>query len=157
VTALLRELILRTVAIGMLDERDATERAIATVTLAELRQADVPPFTLPQPTTEPTRRAANLIQKQAHRTLTTAKLARAVGVSARTLERRFVIETGLSFGRWRQQQDLLRALEQLAVGAPIKVTADSAGYASSSAFIAAFRKFFGTTPGHYFGVRSRSN
>jgi len=80
-----------------------------------------------------------------------------VGVSARTLERRFVIETGLSFGRWRQQHDLLRALEQLAVGAPIKVTAASAGYASPSAFIAAFRKFFGTTPGHYFGVRSRSN
>jgi AraC-like DNA-binding protein len=36
----------------------------------------------------------------------------------------------------------------------LKATAAQAGYASASAFIAAFRKTFGTTPGSYF---SQSN
>jgi len=150
VSALLRELILRITAMGMLDERDMTDAAIATVALEEFRRADVPPFTLPQPTTEMTRRAAALIINQTPRSMTVGRLAQAVGAGARTLERRFLAETGLSLGRWRRHHALLRALEHLAVGAPIKTVASATGYANSSAFIAAFRNFFGTTPARYF-------
>ena len=56
ITGLLHELVLRITAMGMLDERNMTDAAIATVALEELRRADVPPFTLRQPTTELTRR-----------------------------------------------------------------------------------------------------
>jgi AraC-like DNA-binding protein len=77
-------------------------------------------------------------------------LVRAAGVGARTLERRFFAETGLSLGRWRQHHGLLQALEHLAVGTPIKTVASTAGYANPSAFIAPFRRFFGTTPARYF-------
>jgi len=150
VSVLLRELILRITAMGMLDERDMTGAAIATVALEEFRQSDVPPFTLPQPTTEPMRRAADLIVNQAPQAGTIDRLARAVGIRARTLERRFLAETGLSLGRWRRHHGLLRALECLAVGTPIKTVASTAGYANPSAFIAAFRSFFGTTPARYF-------
>ena len=53
-------------------------------------------------------------------------------------------------GRWRQQRALLEALERLAGGEPIKSAATRAGYATPSAFTAAFRKSFGTTPARYF-------
>lgn len=150
VSVLLRELILRITAMGMLDARDMIGAAIAIVALEEFRQSDVPPFTLPQPTTELMRRAADLIVNQAPQAVTIGKLAQTVGVGARTLERRFFAETGISLGRWRQHHALLRALEHLALGTPIKTVASTTGYANPSAFIAAFRNFFGTTPARYF-------
>jgi AraC-like DNA-binding protein len=76
-----------------------------------------------------------------------------VGLGIRTLERQFLAETGLTPGRWRRQHALLGALERLAVGTPIKQVAAAAGYATPSAFTAAFRAFFGTTPARYFAER----
>jgi AraC-like DNA-binding protein len=82
--------------------------------------------------------------------LGTDRLARATGMSKRALERRFLAETGMSPGRWRRQRALLQAVEGLAGGAPIKAVAAASGYATPSAFVAAFRKQFGVTPGRYF-------
>jgi AraC-like DNA-binding protein len=48
---------------------------------------------------------------------------------------------------------LLGALEQLAAGTPIKQAAARAGYATTSAFTAAFRATFGNTPARYFAAR----
>ena len=45
---------------------------------------------------------------------------------------------------------LLRALRSLGAGASVKNAAIEAGYQSPSAFVAAFRSIFGTTPGRYF-------
>jgi AraC-like DNA-binding protein/quercetin dioxygenase-like cupin family protein len=150
VSPLLRELIVRTTQVGMLDPRDLTEQAMITLLLAELRPSDTPAFDLPRPTSGPMRRAAGLIEVGAPEAESTRHLAGAVGVSPRALERRFAAETGLSPGRWRQQHVLLGALEQIAAGRPVKSVAVDAGYASSSAFIAAFRKSFGITPARYF-------
>ena len=72
------------------------------------------------------------------------------GVGVRTLERGFAAETGLSFGRWRRQARLLHALRRLGAGVPVKQAALDAGYQSASAFIAAFRETFATTPARYF-------
>jgi hypothetical protein len=44
-----RELIVRATAIGMLDGRDPTESAIAGLIVAELGEPGPPPFTLPEP------------------------------------------------------------------------------------------------------------
>ena len=48
VSALLRELIARVAALGMLDKRDAGEAALAQVVMDEFRRSDVPPFNLPE-------------------------------------------------------------------------------------------------------------
>ena len=56
---LLRELILRTVRIGMLDGRDPVEAALATLLVDEFRQSHVPPFELPQPRSDALRRATS--------------------------------------------------------------------------------------------------
>jgi AraC-like DNA-binding protein len=148
VSPLLRELILRTVEVGMLDERDPVEGAMAALILAELGRAGPPPFTLPQPVGETTRRAAQLLASDAP----LAAVARAVGLGARTLERRFQAETGLTPGRWRQQRKLMVSLELIASGEPVKAAAAAAGFASASAYVAAFRKLFGATPARYFAA-----
>ena len=68
----------------------------------------------------------------------------------RTLERLFQSETGLSFGKWRQQLRLLYALRLLAAGRPVTAVAFDVGYESASAFIAMFKRTLGVTPHRYF-------
>jgi AraC-like DNA-binding protein len=69
----------------------------------------------------------------------------------RTLERLFQTETGMTFGKWRQQLRLLHALRLLAADRAVTAVALEVGYDSPSAFIAAFKSLFGTTPARYFG------
>jgi AraC-like DNA-binding protein len=151
VSPLMRELIIRATQIGMLDERDSVEAAVAQIIIAELHTSDTPPFTLQQPASASLRKAALLIAEQHPSSNSIVALADAIGMGTRTLERGFVAETGMTIGRWRQQHLLLAALERIAAGQPVKAAASIAGYASPSAFITAFRKAFGMTPGRYFG------
>jgi AraC-like DNA-binding protein len=150
VSPLLRELIVRATEVGMLDPRDREEQAIFTLLMAELRPSDTPAFNLARPSSKAMRRAADLIEARAPEAATTSRLAAAAGLGPRAFERRFAAETGLSPGRWRQQHFLLGALERIAAGQPVKIVSADAGYASASAFIAAFRKSFGVTPARYF-------
>lgn len=150
VSPLLSALVVRAAERGALDRRDAIESALAVLIVDEFRQAAMPPFSLPQPDSDGPRRAAALIAARAPEAGSVAALARAVGLGTRTLERRFRDETGMTLGRWRRHHALLGALEQVAGGAPVKAVAAAAGYAAPSAFVAAFRVAFGTTPGRYF-------
>ena len=58
----------------------------------------------------------------------------------------------MSFQVWRQQLKLLRALELLASGSNVNTVALDVGYDNTSAFIAMFRRCFGTTPARYLGI-----
>jgi AraC-like DNA-binding protein len=50
----------------------------------------------------------------------------------------------------------VEALRRLAEGAPVTAVALDVGYQTPSAFVAAFRRELGTTPGRYFaGNRAR--
>ncbi len=71
------------------------------------------------------------------------------GMSTRTLVRRFMQETGLSFTEWRQQARVMRALQWLASGTPVTTVALDLGYDTVSAFIAMFRRTVGMTPTAY--------
>ncbi len=79
-----------------------------------------------------------------------AQWGRDVGASTRTLSRAFSNDTGIGFERWRTLLRLNAALPMLAAGAAISTTAHRVGYETSSAFVAAFRREIGTTPGAYF-------
>ncbi|REN14033.1 AraC family transcriptional regulator, partial [Mycobacterium tuberculosis] len=73
-----------------------------------------------------------------------------LGVDVKTIQRLCARELGMTFGQWRQQARLLRALEQLAHGEKVIDVALSLGYASPSAFTAMFKKRFGQLPSQFF-------
>lgn len=72
-----------------------------------------------------------------------------VGATDRTLERLFKMETGLTFGQWRQQLRLSESIAQLAEGVPVSTIALKLGYQTSSAFITMFKKAMGESPQQY--------
>jgi AraC-like DNA-binding protein len=74
------------------------------------------------------------------------------GASKRTIERLFLEETGITFGKWRQQLRLLAGMRLLASGESVTNSALGAGYDSPSAFIFMFKKALGMTPNKYFTV-----
>jgi AraC-like DNA-binding protein len=78
--------------------------------------------------------------------------AETAGMTARTLGRQFVAQTGLTFGRWRRRARLLAALAALENGDSVTRAALSCGYDAPSAFIAAFKEAFGVTPGNFLGM-----
>ncbi len=86
---------------------------------------------------------------------TITQWARRLALGERTLTRLIASETGLSFGRWRQQLHLLVAIRELAGGAPVQRVSESLGYESVTAFITMFKKALGLSPTRYFAVRSQ--
>ena len=142
---LLRELVERATAIGVLDRRDPVEAALALLLVAELGDVGPPPLAVPEPTSPSARRAAELLATG----MAVAPVAAAIEVGRRTLERTFFAETGLPVGRWRQYRLLLRGLEDVADGATVQAASVVAGYRTPSAYVAAFRSAFGTTPARF--------
>jgi AraC-like DNA-binding protein len=53
----------------------------------------------------------------------------------------------MPFGLWRQKARLLESVRVLVGGASVTDAALESGYASVSAYIAAFKQTFGCTPG----------
>ncbi|MQQ99702.1 helix-turn-helix domain-containing protein [Glaciimonas sp. GS1] len=76
-------------------------------------------------------------------------VAAEAGMSRRTFTRLFRAQSGVSFGEWRQQVCQLAAIERLSLGQPVTRVALDLGYASPSAFAAAFRRVLGATPSQY--------
>jgi AraC-like DNA-binding protein len=150
VSTLLRALILRAMRIPPLYDEDGADGRILRVILDELRALPSAPLHLPRPSDPRLARvtAALLADPADGRPL--EAWARAAGASPRTLARLFAKETGLTFRAWRQRARLLHALVELAAERPVTSVAFGAGYDSPSAFIAAFKREFGSTPGRYF-------
>ena len=151
VAALLRELILRAVERMGLDSRVPHDSRMIGLLEDEVHCAMAAaagsPLVLPMPQDERALALANAVLLQPLRLENVADLAKQHGVARRTLERRFSDETGMSFGVWRQKARLLDSIRLLAEGASVTDTALDCGYASVSAFIAAFKGTFGYTPG----------
>lgn len=150
ISPLLREVLRRALRLKTLDRRIAEQRHLLEVLLDELTVVPVIPLDLPMPRDARGARAAMLIRSEPAAPLTLAEVARTAAASPRTLERLFRSETGLPFGVWRQRARLLRALQLLAEGDTVASVAGAVGYESASAFVAAFRRALGTTPGRYF-------
>jgi AraC-like DNA-binding protein len=65
------------------------------------------------------------------------------------LQRFFSEETGMTIEAWRQKARLVHSAAALSEGASVTDAALDCGYDSTSAYIAAFRKQFGVTPGRF--------
>ena len=142
-------------AVTWTDRRELAppEARIADVLLDEIQRAPREPLHLPMPSDPRLARIARAVYERPDDPRSLEDWARWGAVSPRTLRRLMAAETGMSFGRWRQQAGLIHALERLAQGEAVATVADALGYASPSGFIAMFRRAFGASPGRYFEQR----
>lgn len=128
---------------------DSHAARLARVMLDEL--AEMPRQGLNLPVSEHTkiRAIADALTARPSDRSTVADWAQRVAMSERSLARLMVQETGLTFGRWRQQLHLVVALRELASGTSVQRVAAMLGYESVNAFITMFRKAVGSTPSRY--------
>jgi AraC-like DNA-binding protein len=152
VTALMRELLFRTANLPLLYEGAANSRLMA-VLLDELANAKIEDLHLPMPTDARLHRMVDLMMASPGDRGTLQVWAKRVSLSERTLLRLIGRETGMSFGRWRQQLAVMLAVKWLAGGSSIQQVATDLGYESVPSFVTMFRKVLGTSPGRYMAER----
>ena len=149
VTPLLRELLVRAAGFPVLYPQGGVESHLETLLLDEIAAASIEKLHLPMPRDDRLRRLFGMMMADPSDRGTMAGWASRVGLSERTLGRVFVQETGMSFGRWRQQLQIMLALERMAKGASVQQVALDLGYESAGSFVTMFRKALGTSPARY--------
>ena len=153
VTPLLRELLTRAAHLPIFYEEDGANARLVAVLLDELAAAPVEDLHLPMPSDPRLRRIVEEMMASPADRGTLDFWARRAGMSDRTLVRIIGRETGMSFGRWRQQLSVVLAVKWLAGGASIQQVAGDLGYESVPSFVTMFRKALGTSPGRYMAER----
>jgi len=150
VSPLLRELIRRATDLGAGMPQDHMAKHLVALILNEIKGFEVLPLHVPMPSDPRLVRICHGILENPSDRRTCAQWGQIVGASARTLERRFYAQTGISLGAWRRQVRLLAALDQLAARIPIANIAADLGYNSASAFTVMFKRALGRRPSHFF-------
>lgn len=153
VTPLLRELLVRAAHLPILYEVAGANARLLAVLLDELASAAVENLHLPMPSDARLRRILDRIVAEPADRATLDVWAKRAGLSERTLARLILRETGMSFGRWRQQLGVMLAVKWLAAGASTQQVAADLGYESVPSFVTMFRKVLGTSPGRYMAQR----
>jgi AraC-like DNA-binding protein len=153
VTPLLRELLTRAAHLPYLYEEGGANSRLVSVLLDELAAAEVEDLHLPMPADPRLRRIVDEMMASPAARGTLESWARRAGMSERTLMRLISRETGMSFGRWRQQLGVVLAVKWLAGGASIQTVAADLGYESTPSFVTMFRKALGASPGRYMAER----
>jgi AraC-like DNA-binding protein len=97
-------------------------------------------FNLPISSNPKIRAIANALTLEPSDRSTSAEWAKRVAMRERSLSRLMIRETGLTFGRWRQQLHLVVALRELASGAKVQNVAAELSCSSVNAFITMFKK-----------------
>lgn len=150
ISALLSELIKASVSIKASYEPNSREARIMRLILDELTLLPTLPLHLPQPVDQRIRTICSALQSDPGDRSSLSDWSDRLNLDEKTIQRLFHKETGMTFGRWRQQARLLLALERIAVGEKIIDVAGALGYDSPSAFTTMFKKQFGKTPSHFF-------
>jgi AraC-like DNA-binding protein len=147
ISPLLRELIIELA--DRVQHNEARDELLTKVLLTELPRMPVQQLHLPISSEPRLRRiAAALAENPADRS-TLAEWAGRAALSESSLARLVVRETGLTFGRWRQQLHLIVAIRELASGASVQQVSADLGYESVTAFITMFKKALGKPPAKY--------
>lgn len=149
VSPLLRELILASFHLPAHYTPGGRDERITELILDELRLLPILPLHLPQATDPPLVTLCQQICSNLSATWELEEIAGTLGISARTLSRRFQRETGLRFSDWLRRAKILAAMNALAMGQTVLEVALELGYDSPSAFSAMFRRTLGVSPSEY--------
>jgi AraC-like DNA-binding protein len=150
VPPLVRELILHAVRLAPLWLANPLHERLVGVLADQLDTLPDAPLQLPAPRDPRAVAVAAALQQDPGDTSSVADLARRTSTSRRSLERVFLAETGMTVGQWRRRLRMLEALRLLAAGMSATGVATRVGYATPSAFGAAFRAELGDTPARWF-------
>lgn len=153
VQPLLRALILEAVAIDGQESLDGYADRIGALILDQLRRAQPLPGALPWPREGPLLGLCETLYANPADPRGPDEWGRELGMSGRTLARRFEAEIGLSLRSWRRRLRLFKAVELMGGGLNVTQTAMQLGYGSTSAFVFAFRTGMGCSPQAY--IRER--
>ncbi len=149
VSKLLRELIIRRVALGNRPD-PALRDALDNLLVLELRQLRSAVLKVPMPAGGD-RRLRNLCETVLEvpgLAMSFEQHAESAGASTRTLARLFHAELGLTFTEWRRQVQLAHAVAALLEGDSVGTIATRLGYTLSS-FSEMFRRSLGVAPSAY--------
>lgn len=149
VSSLLRELILRSVTPEAEFRSPEHRERVLRLIVDELEPLEYAPLALPEAKDARVRRICDFIKEYPADNRTLQEWATSACASARTLERLFIKETGLSFANWRRQARLIHSTVRMSMGDSVVSAAIDSGYNSTSAFIDMFRRSVGETPGRY--------
>jgi AraC-like DNA-binding protein len=153
ISPLLERLLLHATQIPLLYDVDGADGRIATVLLDQLSAAPIEKLNFPMPADAKLRKIATAMMADPSDRATIDDWGRRIAVAPRTLTRALKRETGMSFGRWRQQLHILIALQRLDQGASVQSVALDLGYEGASAFVTMFRKALGKPPARYLADR----
>jgi AraC-like DNA-binding protein len=156
VAPLLRELLICAASFPVDYPEGGRESHLVTLLLDEIAAAPVERLHLPMPRDDRLRRIVEMMMADPANRGTMATWAKRAGLSERTLARVLARETGMSFGRWRQQLTIMLALQWMAKGASIQRVALDLGYESAGSFVTMFRKALGTSPARYMAKLRRT-
>jgi len=154
ISPMIRELIDRLAREGPDYIADSHAARLARVVLDELADMPREQFNFPISGNPKIRAMAEALTIDPSDRSTLNHWASRLAMSERSLARLLTRETGLTFGRWRQQLHLVVALRELASGESVQNVAAELGYESVNAFITMFKKALGSTPAQYFKQRN---
>lgn len=157
VSELMRALIESLSETGRAADPDSQRRDLMiALLLEEMRRAPPLSLGLPLPTDRRLQALCNALIEEPGSPLGLSEWAARVGASERTLARLFLSELKTSFGAWRQQLRLARALDLIGRGMPFGHVAAELGYASPAAFSAMFKRAFGVPPSGFMPMRQKT-
>jgi len=154
VSPLLKALIVEAAEISRYKDVDGYFGRVCQLVLDQLHRARPVPFVLIWPTSAALLRLCETLYNNPADARGPDEWGQALGMSGRTLERRFRAETGLALRTWRRRLKLFRSIEFLENGFDVTRTALELGYGSPSAFVYAFRSEMRCSPLTY--MRNRS-
>ena len=150
ISPLLRELILAAMTIPGDYLSNSRDGRVMQLLIDEVALLPTLPLHLPTPSDPRLLTICGTLAHQPDDATTLQHWSERLGIDAKTIQRLFARETGMTFGQWRQQARLLQGLELLAGGARVLDVALQLGYDSPSAFATMFKRQFGTTPTAFF-------
>jgi AraC-like DNA-binding protein len=116
----------------LLYDENGRGQHLSALILDEIRDADLQPLTVPLPAERQLRKLCRNLLGNPGLDLTIDNWADEVGMSRRTMTRKFRQETGMSFIEWRQRLRVSHVMRRRAEGTPLAVASVEAGYQSVS-------------------------
>ncbi|MCM8524876.1 MAG: helix-turn-helix transcriptional regulator, partial [Lentisphaeraceae bacterium] len=149
INSLLKQLISVSTTYGNNYKKDSSAYRLMMVLIDQITEAEVSPLHLPVGRDPRLLRVIENLRNKPSSKTTINELSQDSGASSRTVNRLFLMETGLTFQEWRTRLLLQNSLELLDKGYSISDTAIELQYNSVSSFIEMFKRNLGKTPGEF--------